>query len=231
MSAARAVVFDLFITLTDWDAERHRRRLEGELAAAMGVDPVAFAALMRGTFTERAVGAFGDARSSVATLAARLGRELTAGQLDGVMALRYEHQRRMLTPRPGVLDVMRAVRARGLATGILTDCSSEVVDLWPSLPYAGVVDAVTFSCEVGVRKPDPAGYHDIAAKLGVAPPECVYVGDGGSGELTGAAAVGMAPVLLETPFGPDMRYDAESDWQGRSIPDLHDLVALLADVG
>ena len=108
------------------------------------------------------------------------------------------------------------------------DCTSEVVELWPSLPYAAVVDAVTFSCEIGRRKPDPAGYRDIARKLGVAPEACVYVGDGSSSELTGAAQVGMTPVLIETPVGADVRYDAESGWSGRIVTELDELHRLLA---
>jgi len=44
-------------------------------------------------------------------------------------------------------------------------------------------------------------YRLACTGLAVTPAECLYVGDGGSGELTGAAAVGMRPVLL-----------ADDDW-------------------
>jgi len=53
-----------------------------------------------------------------------------------------------------------------------------------------------FSCEVGLAKPDPAIYHLAAARLGVEPAECLFVGDGGSDELSGAGAAAMTPVLL-----------------------------------
>ena len=61
----------------------------------------------------------------------------------------------------------------------------------------------------------------ISRKLGVAPEECLYVGDGSSSELSGATSAGMTAALLETPFGTDFRYDAESRWTGRSVSDLH----------
>ena len=226
----KAVVFDLFITLTDFEAERCRPQFMDELATAIGAEPVAFASLMRSTFTERVTGRLGDAPSTFATLAHRLGCDLSPQELDRVMAMRYQQQQRSLTPRPGVLEAISDLRTAGYAIGILTDCTAETPDTWPSLPYAAVTDAVTFSCHVGHRKPHPASYQDISGKLGVAAAECVYVGDGSSAELTGAASAGMTAVLIQTPFGTDFRYDAESDWAGRSIADIDELRPLLREL-
>ena len=223
----RAVVFDLFVTLTDFDAERRRPALEAELAAAAGVDPAPFSALMRATFTARVTGAMGDTRSTLAALFERLGRPPPATLLDELVSLRYEQQRAVLVPRAGALEAVRAVRAAGYATGILTDCTADTADLWPTLPYAGAVDAVSFSCAVGRRKPDPAGYLDIARQLGVAPAACLYVGDGASDELAGAGEVGMTAILLETPLDATFRYDAGA-WSGPSIASLDELPGLLA---
>lgn len=223
-----AVVFDLFITLTDFDAERQRPSLTGELASALGIDdPVAFGALMRSTFTERASGALGDVRATLEALTARLGGSPSSAQLERAVALRMQHEEIVLTPRPGVLDVLRDLRDTGYLIGVLTDCTPELPDLWPSLPYADLVDAVTFSCSVGTRKPDPVLYHHIADQLGVDPSECLYVGDGGSQELTGATAVGMRAVLLLTPFGDDYRYDAEQAWDGVALESLQELPAFV----
>lgn len=226
----RAVVFDLFITLTDWEAERRRPQLMDDLAAALGVDRLKFSSLMRATFTNRVAGGMGDARATFSALAARLGCDPSPAQLDQVMAMRHEQTRQTLTPRAGALDAIRESRADGYGIGVLTDCTAETPTLWPSLPYASVVDAVTFSCEVGQRKPHPAGYRDIAAKLGVAAEECLYVGDGSSSELTGATSAGMTAVLLETPFGTDFRYDAEHRWTGRSVSELHHVRRVLRDM-
>jgi putative hydrolase of the HAD superfamily len=218
----RAVVFDLFITLTDWEAERCRPQFMHELAAALGSDPMAFSSLMRETFTARVAGDLGDARSTFSTLAARLGVDLSPEDLDRVMALRHDQHRRTLTPRAGVLDAISDLRTAGYAIGVLTDCTAETPELWPSLPYAAVVDAI--------RKPHPAGYHEVARKLGVAAEECLYVGDGSSAELTGATRVGMTAVLVETPFGTDFRYDAENHWTGRSVSELDELQLVLRDL-
>lgn len=226
----RAVVFDLFITLTDWEAERRRPGLMDDLAAALGVDPLEFSTLMRGTFTERVTGGMGDARATFSALALELGRDVSPAELDSVMAMRHEQTRQTLAPRAGALEVIKEIRTDGYAIGVLTDCTAETPELWPSLPYAAVVDAVTFSCEVGHRKPHPAGYRDISRKLGVAAEECLYVGDGSSAELSGATSSGMTAVLLETPFGTDFRYDAERRWTGRAVSDLQQVRRVLGEL-
>lgn len=219
-------MFDLFITLTDFDAERRRPSFTAELAAALGVEPLAFASLMRSTFTERSSGEFGDQRATLGALAMRLEASPSRKQLDHAVALRLQHEKVVLTPR-GVLDVLGDLRSRGYLIGVLTDCTPELPPLWPSLPYAAVTDAVTFSCAIGARKPDPALYRGIASKLGVDARDCLYVGDGSSGELTGAVGVGMDAVLLVTPFGEDFRYDPEPDWAGASLTSLEDLPTFL----
>ena len=46
-------------------------------------------------------------------------------------------------------------------------------------------------------KPDRGAYLSVCAEMGVAPESCVFVGDGGDRELTGAGRAGLRPVLLE----------------------------------
>ena len=123
-------MFDLFITLTDWEAERHRPRFMVELAAALDVDPLAFSSLMRETFTARVAGEMGDAGATFAMLATRLGCELSAGKLEQVMAMRQEQTRATLAPRAGVLDTIDEIRTAGYAIGAMTDCTVET-------PYCG----------------------------------------------------------------------------------------------
>ena len=60
--------------------------------------------------------------------------------------------------------------------------------LWPYF------DAPVLSCEAGVMKPDPAIFRLSLDALDVCPAECLYVGDGGSDELTAAHALGMRAI-------------------------------------
>jgi putative hydrolase of the HAD superfamily len=222
-----AVVFDLYITLTDFDAERRRPRMLAELGETLGVNGPAFAFAMRSTFADRATGSLGDLRSTFATLCRRLGGDPSPARLDEAVELRLSQERELLSPRPDVLGVLAAVRAAGRRVGVITDCTTELPDLWPGLPYASLVDAVVFSCQVGHRKPHRSLYAEAARLLAVPPERCLYVGDGGSHELTGAEAAGMTPVLLATPLSAEFRYDPEPAWPGPVIAELVDILRFL----
>lgn len=81
----------------------------------------------------------------------------------------------------------------------MSDCRYEPPELLPALPVAPLPDARVFSVRVGRCKPHPAMFLTACDRLDVAPAECLYVGDGGSQALRGAAAVGMSAVRLAAP--------------------------------
>jgi putative hydrolase of the HAD superfamily len=92
-----------------------------------------------------------------------------------------------------------------------------------------------FSSELGIKKPDPEIYLKACQLLGVEPQRCLYVGDGGSHELSGASELGMDALLLDVPgeeFGEEFRPDAQ-DWQGPSVEALAQVVpiALSGSIG
>jgi putative hydrolase of the HAD superfamily len=130
--------------------------------------------------------------------------------------------------RQDAVSALSALKKRGLSTGMISDCTHELPAFLPSLPVAPLLDARIFSVEVGVCKPDPAIYLAACEQLGVAAEECVYVGDGGSRELTGAAAVGMTPVRLSAPDLADhLVFDRDTDFDGLTVPSLTDLLTLI----
>lgn len=62
--------------------------------------------------------------------------------------------------------------------------------------------------------------------LGVQRHECVFVGDGGSFELTGAAELGMEVHRFRAPNNDEGdSIDKDEGWTGRTFTDLTDLVA------
>jgi putative hydrolase of the HAD superfamily len=96
------------------------------------------------------------------------------------------------------------------------------------MPIAPLLDATVFSVEVGRCKPDPLIYLEACRRLRVAPQECLYVGDGGSRELTGAAAVGMTAVRLAAPDLADhLVFNADADFCGPSVSALTQILDLL----
>jgi putative hydrolase of the HAD superfamily len=95
---------------------------------------------------------------------------------------------------PEIFEMLRAVRARGLKVGIISNALPEEVLAWQFCPLQDLVDPVVFSCSVGVMKPDREIFELACSHLCVQPSEAYFVGDGGYDELQGAASVGMTAI-------------------------------------
>lgn len=219
-----AVVFDFYGTLTPISPSEAWASNAARLAGVLDVPVASLIQVLDDSFPERISGALGDVRQTMQVLADRLGARLTEDQLDEASATRRSVQESMFTLRPEALGVIERLRSAGLRTGLVSDCTSELPDAWSRLPLAAVIDAPVFSCVEGTRKPDPRLFRKVAADLGTEPDRCVYVGDGGGQELTGASDVGMRAVLLA---GPDWYEHAdrrrESGWTGLRISSLTEL--------
>jgi putative hydrolase of the HAD superfamily len=220
----RAVVFDFFGTLTPVSPSEVWAGNAAKLAAVFGVGAGSLLQVLDDSFPERISGALGDVRQTMQALAGRLGVRLTEEQLDEAIAVRRSVQESMFRLRPEALGVIEQLRSAGLKTGLVSDCTSELPDAWARLPLAAVIDAPVFSCIEGTRKPDPRLFRKVAADLATEPARCVYVGDGGGQELTGASALGMRAVLLA---GPDWHAHGdrrrEAGWTGPRIGSLTEL--------
>jgi putative hydrolase of the HAD superfamily len=219
-----AVVFDFFGTLTPISPDSVWAGYAAQLAALIGVSPDALFAALNDTFSERMTGATGDVRQTMQWLATRLGVRLSDERLTSAVAARRRFQESMFALRPEAVPAISKLRQSGMKIGLLSDCSQELPDAWHKLPLAELVDAPVFSCLEGTRKPDPRLFRTVAANLDVPPAACVYVGDGGGRELTGASSVGMRAVLLA---GSDWRqhhaHDEEPGWTGPRIASLAEL--------
>jgi putative hydrolase of the HAD superfamily len=94
-------------------------------------------------------------------------------------------------PDERMLDAVRAARAHGLKTAVLSNTWGRSV-FFPEQFKA--FDAVVLSEREGMRKPDPGIYLIAAKRLGEPPEACVFVDDVPR-NVDGARAVGMAGVL------------------------------------
>jgi putative hydrolase of the HAD superfamily len=77
--------------------------------------------------------------------------------------------------------------------GLISNCAPEEVVGWPQSPLADLFDDIIFSFEVKYAKPNPEIYLTACENLMVSPKDSIFIGDGGSNELQGAADVGMNP--------------------------------------
>ncbi len=227
MSAPAAVVFDLWGTLVPGMPPSVRDAVSHEMAADLGVDPVAFAAAYGDSYRERFLGATGTLEETVTLLAGRCGASPAAPAARRAAARRLDLVRRLLEPDAAALSVLDELVARGLRLALVSDSSVETPEVWPDSPLARRIPVTAFSCVVGARKPDPALYLHAVRQLGVPAQQCVYVGDGGGGELTGAATLGMRAIRLSTGGArPTDRYDDDAAFAGDEIASLDELLAL-----
>jgi putative hydrolase of the HAD superfamily len=218
LPALRAVVFDFFGTLT-----RPIRRGPDHLETAriLGCDPTLMTALLDASYYRRASGDLGSAADNLRWIAARAGVDPSDEMVRAAVACRLRAVRHDTELRDEAVPVLWALRLRGLRTALVSDCTHELPVLLPSLPVAPLLDIAVFSVEEGVCKPDPSIYLAACQRLGVAPAECLYIGDGGSHELTGAAEVGMTAVRLAAPDLADhLVFGADVDWPGRAVARL-----------
>jgi putative hydrolase of the HAD superfamily len=102
---------------------------------------------------------------------------------------------------PETIEVMTSLRKRGMPSGILTDVPygmpREFVERdINGAGINGLFDVLVTSVEVGVRKPEPAGYVALATKLNVLPNEMLYIGNEPK-DVIGASHAGMTSVFLD----------------------------------
>lgn len=230
--SVNAVIFDFFGTLTPstpahvWDEHAARS------AAPLGLPARAWRTALDASFPERAAGSLGDLTATFRTLARRCGVEPSDEALAAACTARLTAQRELFELRDDAVPTLRALRARGLRVGVLSDCTVELAQTWSQLPVADLVDARVLSCEEGRRKPDPELFHLIAHHLDVTPQETIYIGDGGGDELAGASRCGMRAFMLRTDDWPDNDAHArDDDWAGPSLSALTDVLTLVTSSG
>lgn len=99
---------------------------------------------------------------------------------------------------PDAVDVLTSLRNQGFRLGILTNGNEEQqLEKLRAIGLHESVDVVCVSEAIGVQKPDPRAFKTLAQRLGVAPAECLFVGDNPQQDIAGAIAAGMSAKLVE----------------------------------
>ena len=119
-------------------------------------------------------------------------------------------------PYPGIKEVLGTL-SKTHKLGIISDTWPSIE---PQLEYIGVsqyLSFCTFSCYVGVFKPDQRIYLDALSKCGIPAEETVFIDDVVR-NLDGAAALGITPILIAA--NPEA--DVETNYL--KIHDLRELI-------
>ncbi len=123
--------------------------------------------------------------------------------------------------------VLTALRRQGYRLGIITNGAAQTQNR--KLDKTGVrslVDIALVSGDEGAQKPDAALFHRAAARLGVSPACCVYVGDHPLNDVQGALNAGMQAVWMDPGFPPE--HPSHQYTVPPEIPTIHTLSQLPA---
>lgn len=218
-----AVLFDLDETLLDRTAS---------LTAFLADQHERFGAVLGGVDLEawRARFLALDARGSVKkskvypALLAEFGGDPSA---EALLADYLEACCRYARPFAGMSETLRALRARGKRLAVVSNGETVFQGRHVSaLALETLVDAVLVSQTEGLRKPDPALFHRAAEHLGVAPADCLFVGDNPTADILGAAGAGMRTAWFRC--GQTWPGDLPPN-PGPTIEALEEVLALAAD--
>ncbi len=111
-------------------------------------------------------------------------------------------------PMPGAADMLRALRQRGIRTGVISNLGwsgDALTDRLQRLLPEHRFEFVLASSEYGIRKPNPLIFRLALAKAGLSPEEVWFCGDQIEADVLGAQAAGIFPVwydcdTIPTPF-------------------------------
>jgi HAD superfamily hydrolase (TIGR01509 family) len=130
---------------------------------------------------------------------AEAGLDIDGDLLDEVLRIEQESWWQGAHLDPAAVPLLDMLRANGVRVGVCSNAPYRVRSLHAQLAFLGLdshLDAVTFSAEVGWRKPSPRIFAAALRALGTNASATVMVGDSEVHDIAGAHAAGMRAVLL-----------------------------------
>lgn len=199
----KAIIFDMDDTLLNWRDAEHGAI--GQLAqlhfAAHGVPAERVRSVYAGVMADNFASWKRDRvwwyiQDRLRLLVQRL--ETPHISVDALAATFSREAGQRLAFLDGAEQALRAARAGGRKTGLLTNGRPEVQR--PKVFAFGLhteVDFVGITGELNAWKPDPAAFQAVLAKLGVTPHHAVMVGDNEDFDITPAKKLGMQTVWVD----------------------------------
>ena len=188
--SATAVLFDLDGVLVD--SEPVWYQVEGDLVERLG-------GRWGREHQARCIGGTVDATCRY--IVELTGTSWTVAEVqEAVMADMVAAMSTELSLHPGALELVDAVRARGVATALVTSSYRAIVDAVLGALGTNRFDVVVTGDEVTRGKPDPEPYALACRRLGVAPGAAVVVEDALNGVRSAEAA--GCPVVVVPSVAP-----------------------------
>ena len=105
----------------------------------------------------------------------------------------------------GVKETLKTLREEGKRVFLLSNAQSDFtrpeIEL---LELADYFDGILISSEEGCRKPSPVFFRRLTETFGLAPENCLMVGNDVDTDIKGAMAVGMKTLYIHTAISPQL---------------------------
>lgn len=128
---------------------------------------------------------------------------------------------------PEVEAALRALKARGLRLGVLSNAPTDLPRFLERLGVTPYLDFAVVSASEGVRKPDRRIFDIALDRAGVPASAAIHVGDMYLEDVVGGRAAGVHPLLIER--NPKALFPSYRESQGQNV-DAADVVRDLDDV-
>ena len=183
----RAVVFDLFHTLTGPESEWSELPWTSDV---LGIDYRVWDHILTTKSRWRLTGEWRNPYLILRTLAHEINSSISDKRIRESVEVRTQQFHHALQKIPlENVETLKRLRNGGLRLGLISNADVIEIAAWTDSPLAGLFGVEIFSCRVGCAKPDSVIFHKCLSALSVGPEECLFVGDGGSNELVGAKGV------------------------------------------
>jgi putative hydrolase of the HAD superfamily len=96
-----------------------------------------------------------------------------------------------------VRPLLRALRARGVALGIISNWTGDLEDVLHQIDLHKDFDIILDSARFGHEKPHPPIFAEAVRRAGTSPSHAMHVGDSIDHDVDGALQSGLQPILLD----------------------------------
>lgn len=194
----KGIVFDLYDTLIHLENEEYIR-LEELFAVEAGIEFDLYRTVWRKYMPHRMRGDIKTLRDMVEVLLKELKLPCNSRKLNKLEKMQVDILMNTIRFYPDVDKLLSTLKDRGFILTLLSNTSHNSEKVIEIIPWIHYFDHVVLSHIIGIIKPDPRIYFIASANMGIQPEECLFVGDGGSMELEGAANVGMVTAKVIQP--------------------------------
>jgi putative hydrolase of the HAD superfamily len=194
VSMKKAVIFDLFHTLTDLESTWPDVPTTWEI---LGVGKEAWneqwLEKRKGRLTGREKDPFKTIQNMAHAINPDIPGELIQKATDNKL---FRSEGAVVNIPESVIGTLKTLKLMNKKLGLISNANVFEISGWNKSPIKDYFDSVVFSFNAGIVKPDKEIYERSLKELNEKPENAVFVGDGNSNELYGAKQAGMSTIMI-----------------------------------